>query len=156
MKTVQSEELPLREMPQFVGPQAQAVDRWKDTSYPHMRSRSRSSCVKWVAATCDFYEVHLDAAYARQTGARDLYIGVHFFQGLVGRYVTDWTGPSGRLRRMDLAQEGRCFPGENATVAGRVAPFRHDCDGIDVELDISVGCERGRLYDVRAAVRLPA
>jgi len=156
MKTVQSEELPLREMPQFVGPQAQPVEPMEGHVLPPLEIPiSYKRCIKWVAATRDFYEVHLDPAYARQTGAQDLYIGVHFFQGLVGRYITDWTGPSGVLRRMDFAQEGRCFPGENATVVGRVAAVRRDRNGADVELDISVGCERGRLYDARATVRLP-
>ena len=35
-------------------------------------------CIKWVAATRDFYEVHHDADFARAAGEPDLFIGVHF------------------------------------------------------------------------------
>src|SRR5207247_3498146 len=78
-------------------------------------------CIKWVAATRDFYEVHHDREFARGVGARDLFIGVHFFQGLIGRYATDWSGPLGDLRRLELHSVERCIPGDVVEVRGRVA-----------------------------------
>jgi hypothetical protein len=112
--------------------------------------------IKWVAATRDFFEAHHDRDYARSRGAPDMYIGVHFFHGLVGRFMTDWTGPDGFLRRMDFRSWGRCFPGETVTVVGRVTGVRNEVDGTYVDLEIACGCARGKLYDAVASVQLNA
>jgi hypothetical protein len=112
--------------------------------------------IKWVAATRDFFEAHHDRDYARSVGAPDMYIGVHFFHGLVGRFITDWTGPAGLLQRLDFRSWGRCFPGETVTVTGRVGAVRTDAHATLIDLEIAVGCDRGRLYDAAATICLPA
>jgi len=155
MKTVEPGEPPLPQMEHFVGPQADPAVPQEGHVLPQLDMLiSYKRCIKWVAASRDYYEVHLDPSFARQTGAQDLYIGVHFFQGLVGRYITDWTGPAGFLRRMEFTQGGRCFPGETATVVGRVASVERNDDETLVDLEIAVGCERGRVYEARATVSI--
>jgi len=155
MKTAAPHEPPLPPMPHFAGSEADPAHAEVGQVLPGLEMLiSYKRCIKWVAASRDYYEVHLDPNYARQTGAKDLYIGVHFFQGLVGRFITDWTGPRGFLRRMEFAQGGRCFPGETATVVGRVVSVRQENATTVVELDIVVGCDRGRVYDARATVSL--
>lgn len=78
-------------------------------------------CIKWVAATRDFYEVHHDRDYAKSVGEPDLFIGVHFAHALMGRYATDWGGPASDIRRFAFKAHGRVILGENLTVQGRVA-----------------------------------
>jgi acyl dehydratase len=116
--------------------------------------------IKWVAATRDFFEAHHDREYAAKLGAPDMYIGVHFFHGLVGRFITDWTGPAGLLRTMDFRTYGRCFPNETVTVAGRVAPgwvvTPEPPDRALIDIEMAIGCERGKLYDVAVTVSVPA
>jgi hypothetical protein len=116
--------------------------------------------IKWVAATRDFFEAHHDREYASKLGAPDMYIGVHFFHGLTGRFVTDWTGPAGLLRTMEFRSYGRCFPGETVTVAGRADPGPvarpEPGDRGLIDLEIAIGCERGKLYDAAVTVSVPA
>jgi acyl dehydratase len=111
-------------------------------------------CIKWVGATRDYNEVHHDRDFARATGAADLFMGVHFFHGLVGRFVTDWSGPEGEIRRMEFRSWGRCFPGETAEVVGHVSrTFRDDGEAL-VDIVAACNCARGRLYDATVTVRL--
>jgi hypothetical protein len=77
-------------------------------------------CIKWVAATRDFHDVHFDGDWARSIGHTDLYIGVHFFLALASRYVTDWSGPSGLLRRIELRSFGWPYPGGTVELSGGV------------------------------------
>jgi N-terminal half of MaoC dehydratase len=133
--------------------------------YPLITVVTYKRFIKWVAATRDFFEAHHDRDYATKLGAPDMYIGVHFFHGLVGRFITDWTGPTGLLRTMDFRSYGRCFPNETVTVVGRVAPAPavggpagspEPEDRALIDIEIAIGCERGKLYDAAAAVSIPA
>jgi acyl dehydratase len=116
---------------------------------------SLKRCVKWVAATRDYNDVHHNREYARRTGAQDLYIGVHFGHGLVCRSITDWSGPIGRVRRMAFTHWGRCFLGETVAVSGRVMSVGRGSGGErEATIELTVGCERGLVYDVEADVAL--
>jgi hypothetical protein len=136
------------------GPQAGAV------LAPLTTTVTSKQFIKWVAATRDFFEAHHDREYATRLGAPDMYIGVHFFHGLVGRFITDWTGPAGLLRTMDFRSYGRCFPNETVTVVGRVAPGwaarPEPEERVLLDIEIAIGCERGKLYDAAASVSVPA
>ena len=117
-------------------------------------SISLKRCIKWVAASRDYNEVHLDSDFARRTGAAGLYMGVHFFQGLVYRYVTDWTGPSAFLSRMEFTQFGRVYPGEEVVLSGTVAGVGTLEGRPSIDVQVRAGCDRGQLYsaDLRLVV----
>ena len=107
-----------------------------------------------VAATRDFYEVHHDAAFARATGVDDMYIGTHFTQGLVGRYVTDFGGPGSVLRSLELTPFERNHPGDVMTVDGRVVE-RYTVGG-EARADLTVRVSNGRVvtHEAKATVAL--
>jgi acyl dehydratase len=149
------EEVALAPMPRYDGvPAGSARDAEAGQVLPSLAlPLTLKRCIKWVGASRDFFEAHLDGDYARRTGARDLYVGIHFFYALVGRAITDWTGPAGFVERMEFTHWGRCFPGETASVTGRVAAVRR-AERTVLDLEIAAGCERGKLYDVRASVGL--
>lgn len=112
-------------------------------------------CIKWVAATRDFYEVHHDPAYAKASGDPDLFIGVHFAHGVIGRLGTDWGGPEAQLRRMDFRTFGRVYLGEVLTVRGRVAR-RYEQDGERlVDLEVESGTAAGIAHSATLVVSLP-
>lgn len=94
-------------------------------------------CIKWVAATRDFYEVHHDAAFARAAGEPDLFIGVHFAHGLMGRCATDWSGPEGELRQLIFNAHGRVYLGEDFTVQGRVSRVFRESGETRVDLELT-------------------
>jgi hypothetical protein len=151
-----AQEPALPPMPRFEGPPASPASAAEEGQVlPELAMPvTFKRCIKWVAASRDFFEVHHDAEYARRMGAPDMYIGIHFFHGLVGRYITDWTGPRAFLQRMDFRHWGRCFPGETALVSGRIKSLTRERGDSLADLEIAVGCERGRLYDVAATVSL--
>lgn len=95
-----------------------------------------------VAATRDFYAVHHDDAYAQSLGAPGMYIGTHFMQGLIGRFVTDWCGPDGRMRSLNLTPFDRNHPGDLIRVDG-VVTGRSD-DGEECLVDLAISCSNGR------------
>jgi acyl dehydratase len=150
------QEIPLAAMPQFEGTEAADPTNVEPGEVlPKLRmSASLKRNIKWIAASRDFTPVHHDSEFARRMGAHDLYFPMHFFYALVGRCITDWTGPSGFLERMEFEHWGRCFPGETALVEGRVVAVNREPSGEVVRLEIAAGCERGKLYDAFATVRI--
>jgi hypothetical protein len=95
-----------------------------------------------AAATRDFYEVHHDDSYARALGATGMFIGTHFMQGLIGRFVTDWSSPDGRMRRLKLTPFDRNHPGDVIRVDG-IVTGRSD-DGEESVVDLALSCSNGR------------
>jgi hypothetical protein len=112
-------------------------------------------CIKWVAATRDFYEVHHDADFARATGEPDLFIGVHFAHGLMGRCATDWSGPEGELRLLDFHAHGRIYLGEDFTVQGHVARVFRESGETRVELELTGSTARALTHSAQLTMFVP-
>jgi hypothetical protein len=112
-------------------------------------------CIKWVAATRDFYEVHHDADFARAAGEPDLFIGVHFAHGLMGRCGTDWSGPEGELRRLDFTSLGRVYLGERFTVQGQVARVFRESGETRVDLEMAGSTGRALIYRATLTMFVP-
>jgi acyl dehydratase len=112
-------------------------------------------CIKWVAATRDFFDVHHDGDMARRAGEPNLFIGVHFFMALAGRYVTDWTGPKGDVCRLYLRTHGRAYPGDMVQISGRVS--RKFLEGDDTRVELDIVCDSGarRTHDGVMTAALP-
>ena len=112
-------------------------------------------CIRWVAATRDFYEVHHDDGFARSAGEPSLFIGVHFAHGLMGRCGTDWSGPEGELRTLDFKAHGRVYLGEHFTVQGRVARTYREADETRVDLELTGSTERALTYSATLTMFVP-
>ncbi|HEY1734823.1 MAG TPA: hypothetical protein VGG23_10275, partial [Acidimicrobiales bacterium] len=59
---------------------------------------TRTLVVAGALASRDYQDVHHDAELAGQRGSPDIFMNILTTNGLVGRYVTDWSGPGGLLR----------------------------------------------------------
>ena len=71
--------------------------------------------------------MHHDHDFAvNRNGTHDIFLNTPNQAAWFERYVTDWTGPLGRLGRMKFRMKGSVFPGDtmalDATVAGGRAP----------------------------------
>ena len=73
-----------------------------------------------VSGTRDLYPIHHDREFAKRNGARDIFMNTMWYQGLLGRYVTDWGGPESFLRRLGFDMRGTNCPGDTLTVRGTV------------------------------------
>ncbi|MFT5607161.1 MAG: hypothetical protein ACI9XU_001759 [Arenicella sp.] len=87
--------------------------------------------VSGAIATQDFENVHHDKAAALAAGTPDIFMNILTTNGLVGRYLTDWAGPTARLKRIQLKLGAPNFPGDNMTLSGKVSST--DNDIIEVE-----------------------
>ena len=45
-------------------------------------------------ASRDYQDVHHDPVLAKDRGSKDIFMNILTTNGLVGRYVTDWSGPA--------------------------------------------------------------
>ena len=71
-------------------------------------------------ATRDFEKVHHDKAVAQATGLPDVFMNILTSQGLMTRFVTDWSGPEAVVKSLDIKLGAPNVPGMVMTVTGEV------------------------------------
>ena len=81
--------------------------------------------VSAALATRDFQDVHHDRDAAIARGSEDIFVNILTDTGLVQRYVTDWAGPSARVKNIAIrlgvpayAYDTLRFSGEVTAVSG--------------------------------------
>ena len=72
-------------------------------------------------ATRDFEPVHHDKSAARAGGLPDVFMNILTSQGLMQRFVTDWSGPETVVKSLDVKLGAPNVPGMVMTVTGEVA-----------------------------------
>jgi len=90
--------------------------------------------VAGAIASRDYQDVHHDKDAARALGSPDIFMNILTTNGLVGRFVTDWAGPSARLARVAIRLGAPNYPGDTMTMTGQVRSV--DATSGLVELDI--------------------
>lgn len=81
---------------------------------------TRSLIVSTAIASRDYQDVHHDPDAARQRGAPDVFMNIMTTNGFVGRFVTDWAGPSAQLKRVKIRLGVPNYPGDTMTLTGEV------------------------------------
>jgi acyl dehydratase len=93
-------------------------------------------------ASRDTRPMHHDRDFAqKRNGVRDIFMNTPNQAAWFERYVTDWTGPRGRLGRMKFRMRDSVFPGDQMV-------FRGSVDSVEVD---EVGCAWANL-DVQLTV----
>ncbi len=72
-------------------------------------------------ATRDFEKVHHDKAVAQSTGIPDVFMNILTSQGLMTRYVTDWSGPEAVVKALSIKLGAPNLPGMVMTISGEVS-----------------------------------
>lgn len=80
-------------------------------------------------ATRDFEPVHHDKSVAQATGLPDVFMNILTSQGLMSRFVTDWSGPESVIRKLDLKLGAPNVPGMVMTITGEVTE-KDDSEGV--------------------------
>jgi acyl dehydratase len=113
-------------------------------------------CVMLASATRDFAPHHHNRDYAQnEVQARDMFLNTPFNLGLLSRFVTDWAGPRGTVRRLRLAMSQNICAGDDMTINGRVSRKFVDGDNHGVDIEIVVSTQDGPAYGASASVLLP-
>lgn len=111
--------------------------------------------IQAVGATRDYYPVHHDAAFARASGARDIFFNTMFLQAFAGRCAAQWFGYDAFLRRLEVAMHGSNYVGRTLTAEGTVTGTRESNGCVLVDADVSFATEDGPTTAVKLSVQLP-
>jgi hypothetical protein len=86
--------------------------------------------------------MHHDHDFAvHRNGTRDIFMNTPNLAAWFERYLIDWTGPHGRLGRMQFRMKGSIFPGDTMTFGGTVTDTTTDqlgCGWVEVAVRVSV------------------
>ena len=81
---------------------------------------TRTLIVSGAIASRDYQDVHHDSVQAAERGSQDIFMNILTTNGLVGRYVTDWSGPRSRLSEVDIRLGAPNYPDCTMTLTGSV------------------------------------
>jgi len=104
------------------------------------RDITATTIVSTAIASRDFQDVHHDYAAARSKGVKDIFLNILSTGGLVGKYLTDWSGPEGELKKITIRLGATVFPGDTLTNTGKIARKYTEGDQhlVDVDFNLSV------------------
>jgi acyl dehydratase len=102
-----------------------------------------TTVVLGALASRDWRPQHHDYAFATQrNGVKDIFLNSPNQAAWLERYVTDWTGPRGRLGKLGFRMLDSIFPGDTMTFNGAVTSAETDdagCGWVGIEIKVSVG-----------------
>jgi acyl dehydratase len=108
-----------------------------------------------VWASHDFMPVHHDPKFANEKGAPDIFMNILTSNGLVGTYLTNWTGPEGEIKKITISLAVPNFPGDRMTFNGRVRRKFVEKGQHLVEVDVVGENQMGPHANATAIVALP-
>jgi acyl dehydratase len=103
---------------------------------------SATTVVLGALATRDWRPMHHDKDFAVvRNGTQDIFLNTPNQAAWFERYLTDWTGPHGRLARVTFRMKGSVFPGDTMSLRGVVGAVEVDdagCGFVSVDVTLSV------------------
>jgi acyl dehydratase len=102
-----------------------------------------STVVLGAMASRDWRPMHHDKDFAvNRNGTRDIFLNTPNQAAWFEKYLTDWSGPKGRLGRIQFRMKSSVFPGDTMFFKGKVSSTETDesgCGWANLELNLSVG-----------------
>jgi acyl dehydratase len=116
-----------------------------------------TTVVVGALATRDTRPQHHDYHFATErNGVRDIFMNAPNQAAWFERYITDWTGPRGRLGKVGFRMKDSVFPGDRMTLRGTVTDVTIDEAGCGwVGLDVSMYADDRLATTCSARVALP-
>ncbi len=103
---------------------------------------SATTVVLGALATRDWRPMHHDKDFAvYRNGTQDIFLNTPNQAAWFERYLTDWTGPHGRLARVTFRMKGSVFPGDTMSLRATVESTEVDevgCGFVTVHVSLSV------------------
>jgi acyl dehydratase len=130
-----------------------AGDELEPLDYPV----TSTTIVLGALATRDWRPMHHDHHFAvERNGTRDIFMNTPNQAAWFERYLTDWTGPAGRLGRMQFRMHGSVFPGDTMVLSGVVRSVAVDESGCAwAEVDVSLTVDDRVCTTCAARVAVP-
>ena len=134
---------------------------WEDVSEGDSISEvslelTRDRIVMIVCGTRDIFPLHHDTDFARASGYMAPAAPIAFVQGLLGRCLTDWTGPTGKIQKVSLRLNSPNYQGDTVSVAGKVSRKYVDAGHHKVDCELVVTKQDGTVSaKAQAIVSIP-
>jgi hypothetical protein len=87
-----------------------------------------------AVASRDFTEVHHDKKVAQASGLPDIFMNILTSNGLMGSYVTNWSGPDATVKKIDLKLGAPNLPGFVMTLVGEIKAKDESTGIVDIEV----------------------
>lgn len=118
---------------------------------------SATTVVLGALATRDWRPMHHDKDFAvHRNGTQDIFLNTPNQAAWFERFLTDWTGPYGRLGWVRFRMKGSVFPGDTMTLSGVVTDLSVDPVGCGfVTIDVSLSVDGDVKTTCTARVALP-
>ncbi len=118
---------------------------------------SATTVILGALATRDWRPMHHDKDFAiNRNGVKDIFMNTPNLAAWFERYITDWTGPKGRLGRMKFRMRGSIFPDATMVFSGSVTAVGTDAAGCGwAELSVEVKVDGKVCTSCEARVALP-
>ena len=116
-----------------------------------------TTVVLGALAARDWRPMHHDYDFAvNRNGTQNIFMNTPNQAAWFERYLTDWSGPKGRLGRMKFRMKGSVFPGDTMVLSGTVQDVGIDdtgCGWADVLVTLTV--DGDMKTDCSARIALP-
>jgi hypothetical protein len=100
---------------------------------------SATTVVLGALASRDWRPMHHDHRFATErNGMQDIFLNTPNQAAWFERFLTDWTGPRGRLGQLRFRMQDSVFPGDRMVLRGVVTGVAPD-GWVDVDLSLAVG-----------------
>jgi acyl dehydratase len=116
-----------------------------------------TTVVLGALASRDWRPMHHDHDFAvNRNGTQDIFLNTPNQAAWFERYLTDWTGPAGRLGRMKFRMKGSVFPGDTMVFNGTVSFAGVDPSGCGwVEVDVALTVDGQTKTECSARIAVP-
>ncbi|HUC05286.1 MAG TPA: MaoC family dehydratase [Acidimicrobiales bacterium] len=116
---------------------------------------TRTLVVAGAIASRDYQDVHHDQVLAQARGSKDIFMNILTTNGLVGRYVTDWSGPASMIEEVNIRLGAPNHPDDVMTLTGSVtAKEPPEVDGADGVVSVTIRGANGLGDHVTGTVRV--
>ena len=131
----------------------QVGDRLPTLSY----DVTATTVVLGALASRDWRPMHHDYDFAvNRNGLKNIFLNTPNQAAWFERYVTDWTGPYGRLGRMKFRMKSSVYPGDTMHLDGSVETVETDDTGCGwVSLGLALSVEGQPMTECSARVAIP-
>ncbi len=117
---------------------------------------SATTVVLGALASRDWRPMHHDKDFAvNRNGTQDIFLNTPNQAAWFERYLTDWTGPHGRVGRVTFRMLGSVFPGDTMTMSGIVEETAVDetgCGFVTVAVTLAVDGDAKTTCSARLAL----
>ena len=120
------------------------------------REITRTTIVATAIASRDFTPVHHDHDVAQKAGAKDIFLNILSTGGFVGKFLTDWSGPEGEIKKMVINLGMTVFPGDAVVHTGKIAKKYTEGNENLIDVEYALSVEMGPHAWGTATLALPA